>query len=61
MVKLVLNDPLDLDRLAALLVDQDDLLLVWPEARFPLDPEQWRERLSSHPTNRSYFVRSMTK
>jgi len=56
MIKLVFNDPLDLDRLAALLVDQDDLLRVWPEARFPFDREQWRERLWSHSRNRSYFV-----
>jgi [ribosomal protein S18]-alanine N-acetyltransferase len=56
MVKLVLNDPPDFDRLGALLFDNDDLLLVWPEARFPFDREQWRERLLSHPGNRSYFV-----
>jgi RimJ/RimL family protein N-acetyltransferase len=56
MVKLVLNNPPDLGRLGALLFDKDDLLLVWPEARFPFDREQWRERLSLHPGNRSYFV-----
>jgi hypothetical protein len=56
MVNLVLNNPPDFDRLGALLFDKDDLLLVWPEAKFPFDGEQWRERLSSHPGNRSYFV-----
>jgi len=56
MVKLILNNPPDFDRLGALLFDKDDLLLVWPEARFPFDREQWRERLSLHPGNRSYFV-----
>jgi [ribosomal protein S18]-alanine N-acetyltransferase len=56
MVKLILNDPPDLDRLRALLFDRDDLLLVWPEAKFPFDQEQWREKLLSHPGNRSYFV-----
>jgi [ribosomal protein S18]-alanine N-acetyltransferase len=55
-VKLVLNNPPDFDRLGALLVEKDDLLLVWPEAAFPFDREQWRERLLSHPGNRSYFV-----
>ena len=55
-MQLVPNTPPDLDRLGALLSDKDDLLLVWPEARFPFDREQWRERLSSHPANRSYFV-----
>ncbi|MDH6257249.1 GNAT family N-acetyltransferase [Bradyrhizobium sp. BR13661] len=56
MMKLVSNNPPDFDRLGALLFDKDDLLLVWPEARFPFDREQWGERLSSHPGNRSYFV-----
>jgi [ribosomal protein S18]-alanine N-acetyltransferase len=56
MVQLILNDPPDLDSLRALLFDKDDLLLVWPEARFPFDREQWREKLLSHPGNRSYFV-----
>ena len=55
-MKLVLNNPLDFDRLGALLSDKDDLLLVWPEARFPFDREQWRERLLLHAGNRSYFV-----
>jgi hypothetical protein len=61
MVKLVLNNPPDFDRLGALLFDKDDLLLVWPEARFPFDREQWRERLSLHPRNRSYSWRSMAR
>jgi [ribosomal protein S18]-alanine N-acetyltransferase len=56
MVELVLNNPPDVDRLGELLSNKDDLLLVWPEARFPFDREQWRERLSLLPGNRSYFV-----
>jgi RimJ/RimL family protein N-acetyltransferase len=56
MMKLVLNDPPDLERLGTLLVEKNDLLLVWPEARFPYDREQWRDRLLSHAGNRSYFV-----
>ena len=55
-MELVLNDPPDVDRLGELLSNKDDLLLVWPEARFPFDREQWRERLSLLPGNRSYFV-----
>ena len=55
-MELVLNNPPDLDRLGALLSDKDDLLLVWPEAKFPFDREQWRLRLSLLPGNRSYFV-----
>jgi [ribosomal protein S18]-alanine N-acetyltransferase len=56
VLELVLNNPPDVDRLGVLLSDKDDLLLVWPEAKFPFDREQWRERLSLLPGNRSYFV-----
>ena len=56
MLNLVANDPLDLLTLGQLLSDKDELFLVWPDARFPFDPAQWRERLLSRPGNRSYFV-----
>ena len=56
MLSLVANHPLDLETLGRLLSDRDELFLVWPDARFPFDPEQWRERLNSQPGNRSYFV-----
>jgi RimJ/RimL family protein N-acetyltransferase len=57
MLTLALNSPLDLTRLASLLNDKAELALVWPDARHPFDHEQWRARLTSHPGNRSYFVR----
>jgi len=56
MLSLVANKPLDLETLGRLLSDQAELFLVWPDAKFPFDPEQWRARLSSQPGNRSYFV-----
>jgi ribosomal-protein-alanine N-acetyltransferase len=56
MLSLVANHPLDLITLGRLLSDKDELFLVWPDARFPFDAEQWRERLSARPGNRSYFV-----
>jgi RimJ/RimL family protein N-acetyltransferase len=56
MLSLVPNRPLDLVTLGQLLSDKDELFLVWPEARFPFDAEQWRERLLARPGNRSYFV-----
>ncbi len=56
MLSLVANDPLDLRTLGSLLSDKDELFLVWPEAAFPFDPEQWREKLLSRSGNRSYFV-----
>ena len=49
MLALVANDPLDLETLGRLLSDKDELFLVWPDARFPFDPEQWRERLTVTP------------
>jgi RimJ/RimL family protein N-acetyltransferase len=56
MLSLAANHPLDLVTLGRLLSDRDELFLVWPDARFPFDAEQWRERLTSHAGNRSYFV-----
>ena len=56
MLSLLANHPLDLPTLGQLLSDKDELYLVWPDAKFPFDPAQWRERLLSRPGNRSYFV-----
>lgn len=56
MLSLAANHPLDLVTLGQLLSDRDELFLVWPDARFPFDAEQWRERLTAQPGNRSYFV-----
>lgn len=56
MLRLVPNDPPDLLELGALLSDEGDLTLVWPDAKIPFDQEKWRETLSSRPGNRSFFV-----
>jgi RimJ/RimL family protein N-acetyltransferase len=56
MLRLVENDPPDLLALSAMLSDQHDLALVWPDARFPFDYDQWRETLTSHAGNKSFFV-----
>jgi ribosomal-protein-alanine N-acetyltransferase len=56
VTSLVPNAPLDLLTLEALLSDRDELFLVWPDARFPFDREQWRETLLSRDGNRSYFI-----
>lgn len=56
MLSLIANNPPDLAALGALLGDRHDLLLVWPDARFPFDPDQWRETLTSRSGNRSFFV-----
>jgi RimJ/RimL family protein N-acetyltransferase len=56
MLRLIANDPLDLPALGAMLSDQHDLSLVWPDARFPFDCDQWRETLTSRARNKSFFV-----
>ena len=53
---LKLNCPLDLAALAAILPGTDDLLLVWPDAKRPFDPEQWRTALTARPHSKSYLV-----
>ncbi|MFM9848370.1 MAG: GNAT family N-acetyltransferase [Hyphomicrobiaceae bacterium] len=58
MLILAPNDPLDLTALASLLTDKSELALVWPDARHPFDPDQWRGTLTSSPRNQSYFVLS---
>jgi len=50
-------DASDLSWLATMLSDQHDLELVWPDARFPFDAGQWRERLTRSPGNECYQVR----
>lgn len=56
MISLRSNVPLDLVTLGSLLADKGDLSLVWPEASFPFDPDQWRATLTSRSGNRSFFV-----
>ena len=46
MLSLLANHPLDLSTLGQLLSDRHELYLVWPDAKFPFDPAQWRERLT---------------
>src|SRR5438309_926537 len=56
MLTLKPNCPLDLLAVAAMLSSKDDLSLVWPDARFPFDPEQWRAALTARDGSRSYFL-----
>jgi [ribosomal protein S18]-alanine N-acetyltransferase len=56
MMSLQPNSPLDLATLGSLLADKQDLALVWPDARFPFDRDQWRATLTPRPGNRSFFV-----
>jgi GNAT superfamily N-acetyltransferase len=56
MMSLRPNIPLDLVTLGCLLADKGDLSLVWPDASFPFDRDQWRTTLTSSPSNRSFFV-----
>jgi ribosomal protein S18 acetylase RimI-like enzyme len=55
-MKFVENSPLETARLAGLLTDRSDLYLVWPQAKWPFDHEQWKEALAPHDGHRSYYV-----
>jgi RimJ/RimL family protein N-acetyltransferase len=56
MLELVENSPLDVAALGSLICDRDDLRLVWPEARWPFDPDQWSKVLSPEEGHLSFFV-----
>jgi RimJ/RimL family protein N-acetyltransferase len=56
VLELIENSPLDVKALGALISDRDDLRLVWPEARWPFDGEQWREVLDPEEGHVSFFV-----
>jgi [ribosomal protein S18]-alanine N-acetyltransferase len=56
MLTLKPNSPLDLLALGAMLSNKDDLSLVWPDAKFPFDPQQWRAALTARDGSKSYFV-----
>ncbi|HEX6609492.1 MAG TPA: GNAT family N-acetyltransferase [Hyphomicrobiaceae bacterium] len=56
MRSLASNNPLDLATLGSLLTDRAELALVWPDAVYPFNPEQWRSTLTAGARNRSYFV-----
>jgi GNAT superfamily N-acetyltransferase len=58
MLSLTPNNPLDLVTLASLLTDRIELSLVWPDATYPFDAEQWRSTLTAGPRNQSYFILS---
>lgn len=55
------NSPPDLDVLAGLLQDPDDLFLVWPLARRPFDRDQWQEALDPAAGHRSFLVVAPTE
>lgn len=44
-MKIVENSPLDTTVLGRLITDPEDLFLVYPRARFPVDPDEWRNLL----------------
>lgn len=51
-MELVENIPLDTHVVADLIIDPDDLHLVWPMAEYPFDHDQWREALDPEAGNR---------
>lgn len=50
------NAPFDLAPLARLLKTEDDLALVNPNAKFPFDPLEWREKWLNEPDDASFYL-----
>ena len=55
-MRLVENIPLDTQTIASLINDPDDLYLVWPEAKWPFDHEQWQEVLAPEAGNKPFLI-----
>ena len=55
-MRLVENIPLDTQVIASLISDREDLLLVWPVAKWPFDHDQWREVLDPDAGNKPFLV-----
>ncbi len=50
------NVPFELAPLARLLADEADLALVNPNAKFPFDQLEWREKWLNEPDDASFYV-----
>ncbi len=44
-LRIVENTPLDIEALARMIADPEDLHLVWPVAEYPFNHDQWRVEL----------------
>ena len=55
-MRLVENNPLDTNIIAALITDRDDLHLVWPKAKWPFDHAQWQKVLGPKTGNKAFLV-----
>lgn len=55
-MRLLENIPLDTQVIASLISDREDLLLVWPVAKWPFDHDQWREVLDPDAGNKPFLV-----
>lgn len=50
------NAPFDLDPLARLLTDPDDLARVNPNAKSPFDPDEWGRKWLAEPDDASFYL-----
>lgn len=55
-MNLVENIPLDTSIIEKLITNKDDMLLVWPKAKFPFEHEQWRDVLTKDNKNVSLLL-----
>ncbi|TPW32827.1 GNAT family N-acetyltransferase [Pararhizobium mangrovi] len=50
------NEPFDLDPLAAMVTDREELALVNPHAKYPIDPLEWREQWLQEVDDASFYL-----
>ena len=55
-MELVENDPLDVAKIGQLISGKDDLFLVWPDAKFPFDSQEWERLFREDIRNKSFFA-----
>ncbi|MDQ0317448.1 GNAT family N-acetyltransferase [Amorphus orientalis] len=50
------NQPFDLAPLARLLVEEEDIALINPNAKYPFDPLEWQEKWLNEPDDASFYL-----
>ncbi|MEJ2154291.1 MAG: GNAT family N-acetyltransferase [Desulfobacteraceae bacterium] len=50
------NCPLDTHAIARLMVERDEMYLIWPKARWPFDHGQWRRALDPSKGHHAFLV-----
>lgn len=54
-LELILNYPVNLAELKALITSPDEQRLIWPDSKFPFCETEWLEKLTFNDGHRSYY------